>query len=34
MFKVLKESLTHHIQDQEGTMFRLARGVLGRDELH
>ena len=33
-FKVLKESLTHHIQEEEGTMFRLARGVLDRDELH
>ena len=33
-FKVLKESLRHHIQEEEGTMFRLARGVLDRNELH
>jgi hemerythrin superfamily protein len=33
-FKVLKEILTHHIQEEEGTMFGLARGALGRDDLH
>jgi hypothetical protein len=32
-FKVLKESLEHHIQEEEGTMFRIARGVLDRDAL-
>jgi len=32
-FKVLKESLEHHIQEEEGKMFRIARAVLGRDEL-
>jgi hypothetical protein len=31
-FKVLKESLEHHIQEEEGQMFRLARAVLSRDE--
>jgi len=32
-FKVLKESLEHHIQEEERTMFRTARAVLSRDEL-
>lgn len=32
-FKVLKESIEHHIQEEEGNMFRTARGVLSRDEL-
>jgi hemerythrin-like domain-containing protein len=32
-FKVLKESLEHHIQEEEGEMFRTARGVLTREEL-
>jgi hypothetical protein len=32
-FKVLKESIEHHIQEEEGQMFRIARAVLGRDEL-
>jgi len=32
-FKVLKESIEHHIQEEEGTMFRLARGIFSRDEL-
>jgi hypothetical protein len=32
-FKVLKESLEHHIEEEEGKMFRIARAVLGRDEL-
>jgi hypothetical protein len=27
-FKVLKESLEHHIEEEESRMFRLARGVL------
>jgi hemerythrin-like domain-containing protein len=32
-FKVLKESIEHHIQEEEGPMFRTARGVLSREEL-
>jgi hemerythrin superfamily protein len=32
-FKVLKESLDHHIVEEEGHMFRTARSVLGRDRL-
>ena len=32
-FKVLKESLEHHIQEEEGKMFRIARGVLSREDL-
>ena len=32
-FKVLKESLEHHIEEEEGHMFRTARSVLGRDKL-
>ena len=32
-FKVLKENLEHHIHDEEGPMFRTARGVLSREEL-
>jgi hemerythrin HHE cation binding domain-containing protein len=32
-FKVLKENLEHHIEDEEGPMFRTARAVLTRDEL-
>jgi hemerythrin superfamily protein len=32
-FKVLKESLEHHIEEEEGDMFRKARSVLGRDRL-
>ena len=33
-FKVLKESIEHHIKEEEREMFRIARAVLGRDELH
>jgi len=33
-FKVLKESLEHHIEEEEGKMFRLARGVMEREELN
>ncbi len=33
-FKVLKESLEHHIQEEERRMFRTARAVLSREELH
>jgi hemerythrin-like domain-containing protein len=32
-FKVLKENIEHHIQEEEGEMFRTARGVLSRDDL-
>jgi hypothetical protein len=32
-FKVLQENLEHHIGDEEGPMFRTARGVLTRDQL-
>ena len=32
-FKVLQESLEHHIKDEEGTMFPGARKVLGAAEL-
>ena len=32
-FKVLKESIEHHIKEEEGEMFRTARGVLSREEL-
>lgn len=32
-FKVLKESLEHHIQEEEGDMFRKARGIFSREEL-
>jgi len=32
-FKVLRESLEHHIQEEEREMFRIARAVLTREEL-
>ena len=32
-FKVLKENIEHHIQEEEGPMWRTARGVLSQDEL-
>lgn len=32
-FKVLKENIEHHIEEEEGEMFRTARGVMSRDEL-
>jgi hypothetical protein len=32
-FKVLKENIEHHIQEEERQMFRVARAVLSRDEL-
>ena len=31
--KVLKESLEHHIEEEEGEMFKKARKVLERDQL-
>ena len=33
-FKVLKENIEHHIEEEEGEMFRTARAVMDRDELH
>jgi hypothetical protein len=30
---VLKENIEHHIQEEEGPMFRTARGVMSRQEL-
>jgi hypothetical protein len=32
-FKVLKENIEHHIEEEEGEMFRTARGVMTYDEL-
>lgn len=32
-FKVLQENLDHHIGDEEGPMFRTARGLFSRGEL-
>ena len=32
-FKVLKENITHHIQEEERAMFPTARGVLPREEF-
>jgi hypothetical protein len=32
-FTVLKESLEHHIEEEEGNMFKKARTALGRDRL-
>jgi len=32
-FKVLKENIEHHIEEEEGNMFRLARGIFSREEL-
>ena len=32
-FKVLKENIEHHIEEEEGEMFRTARAVMDRDEL-
>ena len=32
-FKVLKENIEHHIKEEEGNMFRLARGIFPREEL-
>ena len=31
--KVLKENIEHHIKEEEGPMFRTARGVMSREEL-
>jgi iron-sulfur cluster repair protein YtfE (RIC family) len=32
-FKVLKENIEHHIEEEEGEMFPTARAVMSRDEL-
>jgi hemerythrin-like domain-containing protein len=32
-FKVLKENIEHHIQEEEGAMFRAARTIFSREEL-
>jgi hemerythrin-like domain-containing protein len=32
-FKVLKENIEHHIKEEEGEMFRTARGLFPRDTL-
>jgi hemerythrin-like domain-containing protein len=32
-FKVLKESIEHHIQEEEGEMFRTARAVFSQEDL-
>ena len=32
-FKVAKENLEHHIEEEEGEMFRTTREVFSRDEL-
>jgi hemerythrin HHE cation binding domain-containing protein len=32
-FKVLKENIEHHIEEEEGEMFRSARGVMTQEEL-
>lgn len=32
-FKVLQETIQHHIDEEEGEMFRTARAVFGQEEL-
>ena len=32
-FKVMKENIEHHIEEEEGEMFKQARQVLSTDEL-
>lgn len=32
-FKVLRENIEHHIQEEEGEMFRTARAVMSRADL-
>ena len=30
---MLKENIEHHIQEEEGEMFRIARGLFSSEEL-
>jgi hemerythrin-like domain-containing protein len=30
---VLKENIEHHIEEEEGEMFRTARSIFSREEL-
>lgn len=32
-FKVLKENLEHHIEEEESQLFRIARGIFTREQL-
>jgi hemerythrin-like domain-containing protein len=32
-FKVMKENIEHHIEEEEGEMFKQARQVFSTDEL-
>ena len=32
-FKVFKENIAHHIEEEEGSMFRTARAVISQEEL-
>jgi hypothetical protein len=32
-FKVMKENIEHHIEEEEGEMFKQARSVFDTDEL-
>lgn len=32
-FKVLKENIEHHIKEEEGQMFRTARGIFSAEQL-
>ena len=32
-FKVMKENIEHHIEEEEGEMFKTARSVFDRDKL-
>jgi hypothetical protein len=32
-FKVMKENIEHHIEEEEGEMFKQARAVFDADEL-
>ena len=32
-FNVMKENIEHHIEEEEGDMFKLARDVFDDDEL-
>ena len=32
-FTVLKENIEHHVEEEEGEMFKKARQVLGEDEI-